>query len=177
MGSDLYNQIVSQRGALENLIAKIPGFKGYHEKNARRQADRMIREYLGQQFDAAIDRFARIERKILDAGGLQHMSKTREVKDKMQAYTEKVKMAAPKYSSMFEEIKIDNDALDRIYAFDQAQIQYVDKFEAALDTLENAVKAQEDFGDALDAVYDVVAEAAEVFDMRDDEILRLGERL
>lgn len=177
MGSDLYNQIVNQRGSLETLMAKIPGFKGYHEKNARRQADRMLRDYLGQQFDGLVGRFARIERKILDNGELKHMSRTREVKDKMQAYTEKVKTAAPKYSSMFEEIKIDNDALDRIYAFDEAQVRFVSKFEMALDTLEETVKSGDDFGDALDAVYEVAVEAIEAFELRDDEIARLGDTL
>ena len=53
MPSELYNEIVAQRGSLENLIAKIPGFKGYHEKNARRQADKLLRQHLVQQFDAA----------------------------------------------------------------------------------------------------------------------------
>ena len=36
MPSELYNQITSQKGKLENLIGKIPGFKGYQEKQAHK---------------------------------------------------------------------------------------------------------------------------------------------
>ena len=48
MGSSLYDQIISQRGSVENLMAKIPGFKGYHDKQARRQADTILRQHLAR---------------------------------------------------------------------------------------------------------------------------------
>ena len=44
--SDLYDQIVSQRGQFERLIARIPGFRGYVDKGARRTADRMLRDQI-----------------------------------------------------------------------------------------------------------------------------------
>lgn len=178
MSSSLYHEIVSQRGKLENIVAKIPGFKGYHEKNARRQADKMLRDYLADRFQALVTRFGRIEREILDDGrGLKHMSRTREVKAKLQAYVDRVRAATPKYDGMWASIKIDEDMLDRIYAFDEAQIRFQMKLETALDELQEKVKAGEDFGDALEAVYDAAVEANEAIQLRDDEILRLGDSL
>jgi hypothetical protein len=44
--SDLYDQIASQRGSLEKLAARLPGFGGYIERATRRQADRMLRDYM-----------------------------------------------------------------------------------------------------------------------------------
>jgi hypothetical protein len=44
--SDLYKRIVDQRGSLESLMAKIPGFRGYKEMTDRRAADRMMREHI-----------------------------------------------------------------------------------------------------------------------------------
>lgn len=173
----IYQQIVSQRGSLENLIAKIPGFRGYHEKNARREADRLLRDYLAGEIDRCVQRFVRIENKIVDAGGLKHMSRTREVKAKLQAYAERVRTANPKYSGMFAEVKIGNDELDRIYAFDEAQIRFVTRFEEALDKLEEAVKKGDDFGDRLDVVHEAAVEANDAFALREDEILKLSEKV
>jgi hypothetical protein len=173
----IYQQIVSQRGRLETLIAKIPGFKGYHEMNARREADRLLRDHLAGEIERCVTQFSRIENKILDAGGLKHMSRTRAVKSRLQSYAEQVSTAAPKYAGMFAEVKIGTDELDRIYAFDEAQFRYVTRFEDALDALEAAVKAGGDFEAELEAVATAADEASDAFQLRDDEILQLSEKL
>ncbi len=175
MPSELYEQIVSQRGKLENLMNKLPGFKGYHEKQARRTADRILREHLAGEIDRHITRFGRIQNDLLDGGkGLQYMSRAREVKSKMQLYRDKVATAAPKYSGMFEAIKITEDTLDRIYAFDEAQLRYILQFDTVMDQLAAAVDSGEGIEEAMDAVYNLAAEASDAFDLRDDEITNIG---
>lgn len=175
MSSELYNQIVSQRGSLENLIAKIPGFKGYHEKQARRTADRLLRDQLATEIDAHINRFGRLQNTLLDGGaGLKYMTRAREVKSKLQAYRDVVATAAPKYSAMWAEIKIDEAMLDRIYAFDEAQFRFLTQFETALNELDAAVKSGEGIEPTLDKVYDVAATAMDAFELRDGEILNIG---
>ncbi len=175
MSSELYEKIVSQRGGLESLVARIPGFKGYHEKNARRQADTMLRNYIAERIDAIIRDFTRVESMILDDGrGLSHMSKTREVKSRLQSYRDRVATANPKYSGMFEAVKIGNEELDRIYAFDEAQLQYVEELNVNVGILQSTVAKGEDFKAALDAVLSSVDTAIDVFSLRDDQILQLG---
>jgi hypothetical protein len=175
MSSELYDQIVSQRGSLENLIAKIPGFKGYHEKQARRTADRLLRERLTAELDTHINRFGRIQNELLDGGkGLKYMTRAREVKSKLQAYRDIVATAAPKYSAMWAEIKIDEAALDTIYAFDEAQFRFLTQFEKALDDLQAAANSDEGIETVLEKVYNVAATAIDAFDLRDNEILNIG---
>lgn len=175
MSSELYNQIVSQRGSVENLLSKIPGFKGYMAKDARRSADRMLREHLSKEVDKNIKRYNKIQKDLLDRGkGLKFMSRAREVKSQMQAYHDKVITAAPKYSGMFEKIDITEEILDKIYSFDEAQFRFLLQFDTALDDLAAAVDSGEGVEDALDVVDDVASNAGSAFDMRDDEILNIG---
>jgi len=175
MPSRLYHDIISQRGRLENLVAKLPGFKGYHEKQARREADRMLREHLTNEMDKHIRHFDRIQHKLLDGGkGLKYMPRTRQIKSAMQAYRDKVATAVPKYSAMFASIKIDEDALDRIYAFDEAQFRFILQMETALMKLDAAVAAGEAFEVLLEEVNNIASDAFEAFDLRDDEILQVG---
>ena len=175
MSSELYNKIVSQRGSLENLATQIPGFKGYHEKQARRTADRLLRDHLASEIDKHIKHYNRLQNDLLDGGkGLAHMSRAREVKSKMQAYRDKIATAAPKYSTMFDEIKVTEETLDRIYAFDEAQFRFLLQFETALGEFETAIKSGDGIKDAMEKVYDVAATASDAFDMRDDEILNLS---
>jgi hypothetical protein len=175
MTSELYEKIVSQRGTLENLVAKIPGFKGYHEKNARRQADTMLRDFLAERMDKIITHFVRAENSILGNGqGLMHMSRTREVKNKLESYRDRIKTANPKYSNMFASIKIGNEELDKIYAFDEAQLRFIDELEAGVNDLIDAVEKGE-FKDALETVFDSAQIAIDAFMLRDDVILELAD--
>jgi hypothetical protein len=171
MPSELYEKIVSQRGRLERIIARIPGFKGYHEKQARRTADRLLRDHIAAELDKRIDRLIRIEKRILDDGGLKYMSTTRAAKTKLQVYRDRVQTAAPKYDGMWAQVKIGNDELDKIYAFDEAQLEYLDDIDTALTALEDAVKSPDTLNDVIEGFNTVVSEADDAFKLRDNVIL------
>jgi len=175
MGSKLYDEIIAQRGSLERLVARIPGFRGYHEKEARRDADTMLRQHLAEQVEEVIQRFTRIESGLIDKAGLASMAKTREVKARMQSYADRLRTAAPKYSAMFAQIKIETDDLERIYAFDEAQVRYVNALGQGVDGLKTAVDVGEDHAPALEALMATADEAIEAFSLRDDVILNLSE--
>jgi dGTP triphosphohydrolase len=174
--SDLYEKIVSQRGSLENLVAKIPGFRGYQEGAARRQADTMIRDHIAGEVDDLVTKFTRVEKRILDNGGLRYMSKTREAKSKIQAYRDRIKTAPPKWSGMFAQVKVTTADLEKIYAFDEAQMRYVEDMAVKIEAIENALKADVDIEDALYDLEDKAAEANEAFQMRDDVLLQLDRK-
>lgn len=175
--TDLYDKIISQKGGFEKLIAKIPGFRGYQEMQARRQADTLLRRYLGDRLEQAVSRFTRLENDILDGGkGLRYMTRTREVKSKLQAYTDIINTANPKYSGMWASVKIDEAALDRIYAFDEAQVRYIDELERKIDALSDALKS-DDFSQELESIFDTAVEAIDAFALRDNEILQLDSDL
>ncbi|MBK8026089.1 MAG: hypothetical protein IPK19_33065 [Chloroflexi bacterium] len=172
--SDLYDQIVSQRGSLESLLARIPGFRGYVDKAARRTADRMIRDHVADQLRMRVNRLAQIERQLLDSGGLGYMSKTQSAKTKLQTFHDRVKAAAPGYSGFMEAVKVESSDMERLYAFDEALIRYADRFAEALDTLESAV-GQNDGVDAAIADLDrLTIEANDAFALREEVLLGIS---
>jgi len=174
MTTDLYNKIVSQRGSLENLVAKIPGFRGYQEKAARRKADSMLRRYLADQFEIQYNGFTQLENKILAGGkGLRYMSRTREVKMKIREYIDRIKTAAPKYSAMFASIKIGSEELEQIYAFDEAQLRYEIAFADAIASLGKKISSDEGIEEALDDIERIAQEANDAFKLRDNVITGL----
>lgn len=172
--SDLYDKIISQRGGFENLVAKIPGFRGYLDNKARRSADRLVRDHIADEYAARIDRFAKIEKTILDGGGLSYMSKTNAVKANLQHFRDLVKTAAPGYSGPFEQVKITPDDLEKIYSFDEAMIRYVDQLDAALNTLDTAAASKSGIDEALVGIDKVTAEAQQAFSLRDDVLTQLS---
>ncbi|MBN1563641.1 MAG: hypothetical protein JXA10_07375 [Anaerolineae bacterium] len=166
--NDLYSKIVQDRGSLQNLAAKMPGFRGYMELSARRQADRMMREHVADQLRQQVTRLANIEKLLVDAGGLSYMSKTRSAKTKLQTFVDRIATDTPGYSGFFDAVKIKPTDLEIIYAFDQALLDYVTKFGAALDELQNAALANSGVNEAIASLDALTIEANEAYGLRED---------
>lgn len=164
---DLYARIVRERGKLESLTAKIPGFRGYAEMSARRQADRLIREHVAGQLKAQLNRLPEIEKLLLDQGGLSYMSKTRSAKTKFQTFVDRVATDTPGYSGFFDALKIDAEDLEVAYAFDRALLDYADQFSEKLDALQDAALKGEGVNEAIRDLDTLTIEANEAYGLRD----------
>jgi len=164
---DLYTKIVNGRGGVEDLFARIPGFRGYMEKTARRQADRLIREHVAGQLREQLTRLAQIEKALLDAGGLKYMSGTRSAKTKFQTFIDRIATDTPGYAAFFEAVKVTDDDLQVIYAFDEALLDYVGEFKTRLEALDTAVQSAEGVTEAIRALDTLTVEANEAYNLRD----------
>ncbi|MCC6798904.1 MAG: hypothetical protein IT325_02230 [Anaerolineae bacterium] len=164
---DLYARIVRERGKLESLVAKVPGFRGYMEMSARRQADRLIREHVVDQLKLQLNRLPTIEKALLDAGGLSYMSKTRSAKTKLQTFIDRVATDTPGYSGFFDAVKVDAEDLEVAYAFDRALLDYADKFKEKLDALQSAALRGEGVDEAIRDLDALTIEANDAYSLRD----------
>jgi hypothetical protein len=165
--NDLYSRIVGQRGSFERLAARLPGFGGYMDMSARRQADRIIREQVALELTQQLSRLPAIEKSLIDAGGLQYMSETRSAKTKMQTFIDRVATAAPGYSGFYDAIKVTAEDLAVVYAFDEALLRYGDQFKEKLDALEQAASSGEGIKEAIAELDRVTVEANEAFSLRE----------
>lgn len=175
--SDLYDQIVNQRGSFERLVARIPGFRGYVDKGARRTADRMLRDHIADQLAQRINRLRQISNTLLDNGGLSYMSKIQAAQTRLQTFHDRVKAAAPGYSGFAEAIKVGEEELGRLYSFDEAQFRYLDRVDESLDALEAGAASTEGVDEAIAHLNSIAAEANEAFVLREDVLTNISKSL
>jgi hypothetical protein len=148
---DLLGKARSQQNLLERLANKIPGFKGYREKELRRDADKLEREYLARQLEqckASLDGWANdaTRRGALDA--INDIETARKRLDKVIA---RVRYADRGYAGFFDAVKVDEDALGRLYEFDAALLEYVEAIREERGDDPGAPRAMLARIDALDA--------------------------
>lgn len=165
--TDLYQKIVSERNSLENLLTKIPGFKGYMEMSARREADRMIRDHVAKQYQGVITRFENIERDMARGNGLMFMDRTRSTKGKIDLLRARIATDTPGYSGFFATNKIGPDELEKVYAFDAAMVDYAEQLNQKVDSLATAVATGQGIQEALADVDRIALEAGQAYDLRD----------
>lgn len=177
-GDDLYNRIVSERGSWENLLTRIPLLGGhlesYFNMSAQRDADRIIRDHIAGLLRQEVSRMAQIEGAILDNGGLSYMSKTRSAKTKLQTLIDRIGTASPGYA-FTGALKIGQEELAQIFAFDEAMLDYVDRVREAMDGLQTAASENAGITEAIAGLEAVVIEASRAFDMRRDVINQVGQ--
>ena len=118
--SDLDNTVkskmMSDMGLFEKIKMYIPGYKGYKEKNLRRDADRAVRQELSRTIQGAKADLAEIQKAVLDDFDL--MMDVERIRTKVDKYDIDVKKAVNGYSAFHDSVKILEADLDKVMAWD-----------------------------------------------------------
>ena len=131
---DMYQ---SEKNWLEKLADAIPGVKDYREKEARRDTDKRFREYLARRIDGARGILDEKKREQLNAGNLAELDDLDRLSQKLFKLANILRHASYGYSGFFDQVKIQEAELDRLYQFDLSLMTDVE-------TLENALKEAND---------------------------------
>ncbi len=117
--------------ALERLMNAIPGFKGYREKELRRDADRLQREHLAARLDDNKKALNQLAADATRSGSLDVINDIETARKRLDKVANRVRYADRGYSGFFDPVKVDEPMLDRIYLFDLGLIDGVDAIQAA----------------------------------------------
>jgi hypothetical protein len=170
---DVYAQAKSQMRLSERIAAALPGFRGYKEKELRRESDKLIRNHLYLKLSKAKDNVRTISQKIADKRYLDILPDIDRLTAKMDRITEKVNHASYGYSGFFDVVKIKEDHLDRMIAFDNQLLDSVNVLTDSIDGLK-AQLLNGDYSNLKDKIQ-VVADKFELledtFDKRQEVIM------
>ncbi|BCX02569.1 MAG: hypothetical protein KatS3mg053_0507 [Candidatus Roseilinea sp.] len=161
-----YENIRRERGTLESLIGKLPGYKGYKEKEMRREADRLLREALVRDFTLQLDRLTPIQNAVLDNIGVEWMDDIGALKTSLQTLIDRIRHAPQGYAGFFDAVRVKEDDLDRIEEFDRQLLGELDKIRAVIDDLENAAGDPATLKTALTDAKETVKAASDLFAQR-----------
>jgi hypothetical protein len=125
----LVETLTAQRGALERLAARVPGFGGYLERDQRRQADKLLRDHGATRLEA-IGR--ELQERIAKAA-LDQIGELSELVTQTEKLRGELRFADRGYSGFFDEAKLDSDAaLDAVYEKDERIVAQVEELAAAV---------------------------------------------
>jgi hypothetical protein len=122
----------SEKNLLEKLADAIPGLKGYREKEARRDTDKRFREYLASQIDGARKALDDLKRVRVNQGKLEVLDDLDRLSQKLFKLSNSIRQASYGYSGFFDQVKIQEPELDRVYQYDLSLLGYVDDIETTL---------------------------------------------
>lgn len=174
--SNLYDKIQDESSGLGNLLSKIPGLSGYMEKGRRREADQLLRETIAARLEQTRVELgtvqAELSRDIILA--MDHAEPLGRVDTALRGLMGKVKDAPQGYAGFFDAVKVKEDDLERIYAFDESLLGFADQIQAGVDALAKAVRDGGDVSDAIRTLNSTVLEANSTWSNRDEVVLGIN---
>jgi hypothetical protein len=153
------------RGALESLLRKIPGFRGYLEKEYRRESDALQRAWLADRLQRAKRGLDALALRLTDAGTLDPLPAVDRLRAQLDKLIGRIRGTMQGYSGMFDLVRVDEALLDRVYEHDVALMDRVEELAESVEALGQAG------GDAATGLADSAAKVQELdraWDLRVD---------
>ena len=136
--ADLRRRIEESEAPLQTLMSSIPGFDGYHDRQLRRQADKMVREHLvgllddvRRDLDKLIERWSRTK-------GIEHLDDLDRVRSPLGKVRDTVRFADYGYTGWFDAIKVKEAELDALYEYDLSLRDQIAQVGASVQALAEA---------------------------------------
>jgi len=171
MSDDLLDKVRQSQNKVEELVSTIPGYKGYKQKEQRREADKLLRLEVARRYEEQLKRLGEVQYVLSEKGELALLASLERVVSKLQLLIDRLKTASYGYAGLFDALKVDEEVLDKLYDFDYTMLEGVDRIATSIDALAQAVEEDGDIKDQADELVDQLTALNNTFTRRQDVIL------
>src|SRR4051794_5465894 len=127
-----YDEAKAQRNLLERITAKIPGFRGFQDRELRRDVDKLEREHLAAEIGRLKGALRERARAYTDAGQIGALQGFDRLDRQMDGLSQAIRFSDYGATGLFDAVKIGEPELTRIYEFDLSVLQDLTELESAL---------------------------------------------
>lgn len=107
-----------ERGLSEKIASYIPGYRGYKQKEVRREADKLLRSFMVKKLETARSHLKNVQREAAGSDEVRLFNNLNRVSAILDRVINKVEHADYGYSGFFDLIKVREEELDRLMDHD-----------------------------------------------------------
>lgn len=149
----------------ERIAMYIPLYRGYRERNLRREQDRAVRNLVATSLQGAKSDLASIQRMLIGQQDL--MMDLERIRTKVDRYEVKVKKAVNGYSGFHDAVKISDSDLDDLVKWDAQLVEGIEQFREVAGDLLDAADAEAVAKRDVRGIERAIDEMIEAYDQRD----------
>ncbi len=172
--SDFFEKVTGQVDPFKKLLAYIPGFKGYIERQSRRDADKILRDTVARRFEEHWGRASNLQVELVNSGMIKYMDDMEKASLALRTFIDKITTAARGYSGLFDAVQINEKELESIYQFDLAFFDLGDQIGRALDNVEASLADETALPAAIRNLTSLARLAVETFERRSEVVTGSG---
>ena len=175
MTDDLMNKAKDQMNVLERVVAGVPGYKGYKEKELRRETDKTLRTVLTRQIEDQKARLTGLQVELINSGQLGLMDDMERCATKMQILADSIRTASYGYAPLFDDVRVKEEELDALAQFDEGLAAGVERIKTIIDTMGTlAGRPEQDWMESIRALSSTVENLNTEFGHRREVILQVA---
>ena len=152
--SNGFEEARRQRNWLERLGERIPGFRGFQDRELRREVDKLQREYLAEQITLLKRRARQRAQSYTDAGRIGDLDRFERLDRRLEGLSQTIRFSDYGATGLFDVEKIGDRELESIYRLDLSLVGDLDAIGASIDALPRP--GAEDPVEAVDTILDRV---------------------
>ena len=168
---DFFQKVTSQQDPFKKLASFIPGFKGYIERQNRRDADKVLRDTVAQRFEDQWRRTSQLQRDMVSNGQIAFVDDLEKAAIKLRTFIDKISTAPRGYSGLFDAVKINEEELESIYQFDAAFFDLAEQVGRALDNVEASLGDPAALPASIRNVTTLARQAVETYNRRSEVVI------
>ncbi|BCY18487.1 MAG: hypothetical protein GYA12_07600 [Chloroflexi bacterium] len=168
--SDLFDQVTNSQDVVTKILAKIPGFGGYIERENRRAADKLLRDTVSNRFEEIWKRISALQTDLVSQGAIEYVDDLEGAAIKFRQFIDRVKNASYGYSGLFDAVKINEAELLKIYQYDLALLEMAEEANRAVDTVEASI-GTDGLPAAIRNLKSVATKAVDAYNHRSEIVL------
>ncbi len=166
--TDLFDQVTNSQDVFKKLASHIPGFSGYVERQNRRAADKLMRETIADRFQEQWARTSQLQTDMINEGMISYIDDMERAAIQMRTFIDKIRTASYGYSGLFDAVKINEEELAKLYAFDQGFFMAAEEIGRALDNVEASLGDEAGLPAAIRNVATLARQSTEAFNRRSE---------
>jgi hypothetical protein len=156
MTDQIFGKVTSDMDPFKKILNYIPGFKGYMERQARRDSDAILRKTIADRFEEQWGRVSALQREFISQGEISYIDDLEAAAIKLRTFADRVRRATRGYSGLYE--------------YDATMLALADEVGRAIDNVEASMGS-----DGLPAAFRNLTKTAQqcidIFDRREEAIL------
>jgi DNA repair ATPase RecN len=159
-----------ERGISEVL----PGYKGYKQKELRREADKLLRDTIASRMATVMGSLNNLQQELISSGEYELLDEMGSATTQLQTFIDRVRHATYGYSGLFDAVRVKEEDLERVYEFDATLLDYADRVESAVTEAQSLVECEpgqepeKDLRSKILAIRNLAREANATFDRRQE---------
>lgn len=108
----------NKKNIFEKIGAFIPGYKGYSEKEGRRDTDKLLRLEIAKHLDHMKETLNDVIRQQVDQKKMESINDLDRIKRNLDITANQIRYANYGESGFFDVVQVDTADLDKLYQFD-----------------------------------------------------------
>ncbi|NMC13612.1 MAG: hypothetical protein GYA34_12115 [Chloroflexi bacterium] len=165
----LFGKVSSDIDPFKKILGYIPGFKGYIERQKRRDADKLLRDTIADRIEEMWARVSTLQRDFISRGEIALVDDLEAAAVKLRTFADRIRRAPRGYSSLFEAVKVNEDELAQLYQYDASMLELSDSVGRAIDNIESSI-GTDGLAAAIRNLITITQQCIDVYNRRDEAV-------